>query len=44
MTIATISVVDLGNPSEVQDWLTANPSAQLVQVAVEGHMFYIFYN
>jgi hypothetical protein len=44
MTVATVAVVDVTNPTEVQAWLDANPTVTISQVAVENHMFYIFYS
>jgi hypothetical protein len=43
MTIVTINVADATNPVEVQTWLDANPTASLFDVAVNGSLFYIFY-
>lgn len=43
MTIATVLVVDLSNPSEVQIWFDSNPTAQVKTVLFQDHAFYIFY-
>lgn len=44
MTVATILVVDLTNPVEVQAWLDANPNITINNVAFQDHAFYIFYS
>ena len=43
MTITTIAVADISNPTEVQDWLDANPTITISYVEVDGHMFYLFH-
>jgi hypothetical protein len=43
MTIITIIVADLGNPSEVQTWFDNNPAVITCQVLVQQNIFYIIY-
>lgn len=43
MQIVAISVNDLRNPVEVNDWLGANPSAIVKLVDLGGSIFYLYY-
>lgn len=44
MTIVTIKVADPSNPQEVQQWLNANPSANIVTAFVQTMFWYLITN
>jgi hypothetical protein len=43
MTITAIQMVDAANPVEVQAWLDANPSIQILHILIQGDLFYALY-
>jgi len=43
VTIATIIVSDITNPTEVQTWLNNHPAATIFEVVKDGTIFNIFY-
>ncbi len=43
MTITTLQVSNYDNPTEVQVWLDAHPSATIVQFTALDNVFYIIW-